>query len=111
MSKSGDSASGPQREAEDDHDLLTYGEVAVRLHEAIKAQEGLVAQLAEHGDSAQVAKARARLQTLHEAKERNRRQPINDKNFEHFFGYAGTPQSGSSVTSSNRIGSQERSEK
>jgi hypothetical protein len=111
MSKSGDSAPGPQRGAEDDHDLLTYGEVGVRLHEAIEAQEGLVTQLAKRGDSAQVAEARARLEALREAKERNRRQPINDKNFEQFFGYTGTPQGGSSITSSNRIGSQERSEK
>jgi hypothetical protein len=111
MSKSGESAPGPQRGDEDDHDLLTYGEVAVRLHEAIKAQEGLVTRLAKHGDSTQVAEAQARLEALREAKERNRRQPVNDKNFEEFFGYTGTPQGGSSKTSSNCVGSQERSEK
>jgi len=79
----------PQRDDEDDHDLLTYGEAGVRLHEEIRAQQRLVAQLEESGAS-EVSAARQRLEALEEALERNRRQPINDENFERFFGFKGS---------------------
>jgi hypothetical protein len=83
-------AAVPQREAEDDHDLLTYGEVAVRLYEEIRSHQAKVAELEKHGAADEVAKARRRLEALQEAAERNQRQPINDDNFERFFGYKGT---------------------
>lgn len=76
------------REEEEDHDLLTYGEAGVRLHEAVGAQRKLVERLASE-ESAHAAAARARLESLEEAAERNKRQPINDDNFEKFFGYPG----------------------
>jgi len=79
-----------QREDESDHDLLTYGEVGVRLQQAVREQRALVARL-EQSDGAGIEPARARLAALEEAFERNRRQPINDDNFERFFGYPGTP--------------------
>ncbi|MCU1614981.1 MAG: Acyl-CoA synthase, partial [Frankiales bacterium] len=40
----------PQREEEEDYDLLTYGEAGVRLHEEVEAQKRLVAQLESSGD-------------------------------------------------------------
>jgi len=77
----------PEREEEDDHDLLTYGEARVRLYEELEAQRKLVAGL-EAGP--QLDKAQARLDALEAAAERNKQQPINDDNFERFFGYKGT---------------------
>lgn len=79
----------PQREEETDHDLLTYGEVGVRLYEEIQSQARLVEELEQRGDP-MAESARRRLDALREASERNRRQPINDDNFEQFFGYKGT---------------------
>jgi len=78
-----------QREEEDDHDLLTYGEVGVRLQQSVREQRAVVAQL-EQARGAGIESAKARLAALEEAFERNRRQPINDDNFERFFGYPGT---------------------
>ncbi|APH02438.1 acyl-CoA synthase [Janibacter hoylei] len=79
----------PEREDEDDHDLLTYGEVRVRIHEEVVAQRAVVADLeAAGGDS---ALARRRLDALVDAANRNSRSRINDDNFEKFFGYRGTP--------------------
>jgi hypothetical protein len=79
----------PQREEEDDYDLLTYGEAGVRLHQEVQAQRRLVAELEQTGD-ARLASARKRLADLEAAAERNGRQPINDETFESFFGYKGT---------------------
>jgi hypothetical protein len=79
----------PQREETEDHDLLTYGEAGVRLYEEVQAQRRLAESLEERGDPGAEA-ARARLTALQEAAERNARQPINDENFEKFFGYKGT---------------------
>ena len=79
----------PQREEEDDYDLLTYGEAGVRLYQEVQAQRRLVAELESGGDTGLDA-ARRRLVALEEAAERNKRQPINDENFEAFFGYKGT---------------------
>jgi hypothetical protein len=75
---------------EDDYDLLTFGEVAVRLDAEIRALAGQVALLEEAGqDPAQLESARQRLERLREAAARNSRQPINDDNFARFFGYEG----------------------
>jgi hypothetical protein len=79
----------PQREEEEDYDLLTYGEAGVRLHETVEAQRRLVAEL-EGSDDARLEAARERLAALEEAAARNARQPINDENFERFFGFKGT---------------------
>jgi len=76
------------REDEDDHDLLTYGEAGVRLQQEVRRQRDVVEGLRSEGGEG-FAKASARLRDLEEAFERNRRQPINDDNFERFFGYAG----------------------
>lgn len=79
----------PEREDEDDHDLLTYGEVKVRIHEEVVAQRAVVADLEASGRDATLA--RRRLDALVDAAERNSRSQINDDNFEKFFGYRGTP--------------------
>ena len=78
----------PDREGKDDHDLLTFGEAGVRLDREVRAQQRVVAVLQADGGAA-LAAARARLDALRDAAERNRRQPINDRNFESFFGYLG----------------------
>jgi hypothetical protein len=80
----------PDREGKDDHDLLTFGEAGVRLDREVRAQQRVVAVLQADGGAALEA-ARARLDALRDAAERNRRQPINDRNFESFFGYLGGP--------------------
>jgi hypothetical protein len=86
-----ESAEGaPTRNAEDDdHDLLTYSEVGVRLHEEVLAQRRRVAEL-ERSQAEGLLPARDRLAALEAALERNTQQPINDDNFERFFGYKGT---------------------
>ena len=79
----------PTRDAEDDdHDLLTYSEVRVRLHEEVRAQQATVAELERTGEAGLEA-AQRRLAALEDAVERNKQQPINDDNFERFFGYKG----------------------
>lgn len=78
----------PEREDEDDHDLLTYGEVKVRIHEEVVAQRAVVADLEADGKDSTMA--RRRLEALVDAAERNSRGRINDDNFEKFFGYRGT---------------------
>jgi hypothetical protein len=88
-----DAAAGrpvPVRPPDDDHDLLTYGEAGVRLHEEAHAVRTLIASLDENIQAREVQRARQRLAALEEAIERNQRQPINDENFERFFGYQGT---------------------
>lgn len=77
----------PRRDADDDHDLLTYGEAAVRLHEEIVAQRAVVESL--QGDDPQLVGAQRRLQLLEDAADRNFRSRINDDNFERFFDYRG----------------------
>jgi hypothetical protein len=79
----------PEREDEDDHDLLTYGEVKVRIFEEVRAQRDVVAELEAAGRD--VTAAQRRLDGLIDAAERNTRSRINDDNFEKFFGYRGTP--------------------
>ncbi len=83
---------GPDREKldEDDHDLLTFGEVGERLRVEIAAARTAVTDLEAAEDTAGLEKARARLAALEAAVRRNTAQPINDANFEKFFGYPGT---------------------
>ncbi|GGL12997.1 hypothetical protein [Nocardia jinanensis] len=87
MAEHGDAV--PKREDKDDHDLLTYSEAGVRLHQEIEALEQRVRELSEAGESEALTATRARLTTLRAARDRNSRQPINDENFEKFFGYKG----------------------
>jgi hypothetical protein len=75
---------------EDDHDLLTFAEVGERLRAEIAAAAQQVQTLQGGGDETGLAKARARLAALQRAADRNRAAPINDANFEKFFGYPGT---------------------
>jgi hypothetical protein len=74
---------------EDDHDLLTFGEAGERLRLEIAAARDAVARLDGSDDSAGLEKARNRLAALRAAADRNSAQPINDVNFEKFFGYPG----------------------
>jgi hypothetical protein len=75
---------------EDDHDLLTFGEAGERLRMEISAAGEALARLKDSGDAAALEKARTRLAALRAAAARNSAQPINDANFEKFFGYPGT---------------------
>lgn len=81
----------PERDDKDDHDLLTYGEAGVRLHEEIDALKKQLRVLIDEGDVQAQAKIQARLTVLEGARDRNSRQPINEENFEKFFGYKGVP--------------------
>jgi len=75
---------------ETDHDLLTFGEVGERLRLEIAAATQEVHRLAESGNPEELGRATARLEDLRAAAERNTTSPINDANFEKFFGYPGT---------------------
>jgi hypothetical protein len=74
---------------EDDHDLLTFGEAGERLRIEISAAAREVQRLQRSGSEDTLDKARARLDALRSAAARNSAQPINDANFEKFFGYPG----------------------
>jgi len=74
---------------EDDHDLLTFGEAGERLRLEINAAAAEVDRLQQTGPGDELDKASARLEMLRSAAARNRAQPINDRNFERFFGYPG----------------------
>lgn len=74
---------------EDDHDLLTFGEVAERLRLQVAEAEAEVERLRRSGPPDELEKARTRLEVLRSAATRNSAQPINDANFEKFFGYPG----------------------
>jgi hypothetical protein len=82
---------GAEREKvdEDDHDLLTFGEAGERLRIEVAAAAAQVDRLRQSGSADQLEKARARLEALRSAAARNSAQPINDANFEKFFGYPG----------------------
>ena len=82
---------GPERGKtdDDDHDLLTFGEAGERLRIEIAELVAELSALEVAGDSDAAAKAMARLAALRAAAARNTAQPINDANFEKFFGYAG----------------------
>src|SRR3979490_49536 len=74
---------------EDDHDLLTFGEAGERLRIEIAAAADEVERLQQSGRADDLEKASARLEALRSAVARNSAQPINDANFEKFFGYPG----------------------
>jgi hypothetical protein len=74
---------------EDDHDLLTFGEAGERLRLEIAAAVRKVQDLRQSGPIEALEKAQARLEALRSAAARNSAQPINDANFEKFFGYPG----------------------
>jgi hypothetical protein len=74
---------------EDDHDLLTFGEAGERLRLEIAAAAREVQGLQQSGPVETLEKAQARLEALRSAATRNSAQPINDANFEKFFGYPG----------------------
>jgi L-rhamnose isomerase len=78
---------------DDDHDLLTFGEAGERLRIEIAAIRARLAELEAAGDSDAVHKAQSRLAALRAATARNTAQPLNDSNFERFFGYPGKAQS------------------
>jgi hypothetical protein len=96
MSQPGEEAAAelPQdveRPEDDDHDLLTFGEAGARLEIEIRTLRARLRDLERTGprDEAAIVEAAGRLAALQESAERNRAQPINDENFEKFFGYAG----------------------
>jgi hypothetical protein len=68
---------------EDDHDLLTYDEVAIRLRLEIDRARQRLESAAPEAKAA----AAARLETLIEASKRNGRRQVNDDNVERFFGF------------------------
>ena len=74
---------------EDDHDLLTFGEAGERLRIEVAAAVDVVERLQQSGSAEELDKARTRLAALRSAAARNSAQPINDANFEKFFGYPG----------------------
>jgi len=74
---------------EDDHDLLTFGEAGERLRLEVAAAAAHLTLLQGTGTPADIEDARSRLDTLRTAAQRNAAQPINDANFEKFFGYPG----------------------
>jgi hypothetical protein len=80
---------GRDKVDEDDHDLLTFGEAGERLRIEIAAAAREVQHLTQSGPVEALEKAQARLEALRSAAARNSAQPINDANFEKFFGYPG----------------------
>ena len=74
---------------EDDHDLLTFGEAGERLRIEIGAAAAELERLRDTASPAEIEKAGGRLEALRAAANRNSAQPINDANFERFFGYPG----------------------
>jgi hypothetical protein len=87
MSGEDDAARG--RMDDDDHDLLTFGEVSERLRVEIATLRSRVAELRASGDADELARATTRLGALRAAAQRNAANPLNDTNFEKFFGYPG----------------------
>jgi hypothetical protein len=80
---------GRDKVDEDDHDLLTFGEAGERLRIEIAEAAREVGRLRQSGPIEALDKAQARLEALRSAAARNTAQPINDANFEKFFGYPG----------------------
>jgi hypothetical protein len=80
-----------ERPEDDDHDLLTFGEAGARLEIELRTMRARLNELkaASPRDETAIAEAAARLAALEEGAQRNRAQPINDENFELFFGYPG----------------------
>ncbi|CAN5422665.1 hypothetical protein BH09ACT8_BH09ACT8_34410 [soil metagenome] len=90
MSEADSSVNGAAREKidEDDHDLLTFGEASERLRLEINAAAVEVDRL-RNANPAELARSEGRLAALRSAARRNAAAPINDANFEKFFGYPG----------------------
>jgi hypothetical protein len=80
---------GRDKVDEDDHDLLTFGEAGERLRIEIAAAAREVQRLQQSGPVEALEQAQARFEALRSAAARNSAQPINDANFEKFFGYPG----------------------
>jgi hypothetical protein len=80
-----------ERPEDDDHDLLTFGEAGARLEIEIRTVRTRLRELQgeQPRNDAAIKEAADRLTALQEGAERNRAQPINDENFEKFFGYPG----------------------
>jgi hypothetical protein len=80
-----------QRLEDDDHDLLTFNEAGARLETEIRAMRARLAELesATTADESTLEAARSRLAALEEGARRNSAHPINDDNFQKFFGYPG----------------------
>jgi hypothetical protein len=80
-----------ERPEDDDHDLLTFGEAGARLEIEIRTLRARLRELgdAQPRDEAAIGAATARLAALKDSAERNKAKPINDENFEKFFGYQG----------------------
>lgn len=80
-----------ERPEDDDHDLLTFGEAGARLEIEIRTLRARLRELEgeQPRDDAAIKAATDRLDALRDGAERNRAQPINDENFESFFGYPG----------------------
>jgi hypothetical protein len=91
MSETESSVNGAAREKidEDDHDLLTFGEASERLRLEISAAVTEVDRLRSSGSPADLQRSEERLAALRSAARRNSAAPINDANFEKFFGYPG----------------------
>ena len=83
-------SAGRKKIDQDDHDLLTFGEAGERLRLEIAAAADEVQRLKHCGSPGDLEKAGNRLAALRSAADRNSAQPINDANFEKFFGYPGT---------------------
>ncbi|CAA0137615.1 Uncharacterised protein [Mycolicibacterium vanbaalenii] len=83
---------GAEREPldEDDHDLLTFGEVGERLRIEIANAKTQLDDARTSGDGDAIDKASVRLEALLDAASRNSAGTLNDANFEKFFGYPGT---------------------
>jgi len=80
-----------ERPEDDDHDLLTFGEAGARLEIEIRTLRARLRELESEQprDEAAIKTAADRLAAFEQGAERNRAQPINDENFEKFFGYPG----------------------
>jgi hypothetical protein len=91
MSNTDEPIDGAERKQvdEDDHDLLTFGEAGERLRLEIAAAAVVLDHLRTSGTADELEKADARLEALRSAAARNSAHPINDANFEKFFGYPG----------------------
>lgn len=74
---------------EEDHDLLTFGEVAERLRIEIRDVKNQLDDARRGGDPDAIEQISTRLDALIDAASRNSASPINDSNFEKFFGYPG----------------------
>lgn len=78
------------RPADDDHDLLTFGEAGARLAEEIERQERHLAALREaRADEGQIGAADRRLEALRRASARNRKPSLEELRRSGFFGRQG----------------------